>query len=387
MENIDDYKEIPIYNKDGLIGYTKVDKEDFEKYKNTRLSLDKDGYAKTTTKRFHRLILEAKIGEIVDHINHDKLDNRKVNLRIVTASQNSQNKNKIQKENTSSKFIGVSLNNKTNKWRCIISIDGKTKTFTFESENHAAYWYDQLALKHYGEGAKINNVKIPDGFVEPNIKQKDLPIGVSLEKRTGKYIARITSMINSKRVYTHLGTFQTIEEASNAYNNAKIAKENKLTKTIELFKVITTSKNEEILVDKECYLDLNKYSWSIKPDGYACAKISGKTYLMHRYLLNAKNGEIIDHINGNKLDNKKLNLRYSNPLNNAHNKTKLENTTSKYIGVHFYKNRNKYVSTLTKAGKKYHLGYFETEKEAAKAYNTKAIELYGEFANLNDLNQ
>ena len=352
-----------------------------------RLSLDKDGYAKTKTKRFHRLIIEAKVGEIVDHINHIKLDNRRCNLRIVTASQNSQNKNKVVKEKSSSKFIGVIFDIKTNKWRCNISIDGKNSSFSFKLENHAAYWYDQLALKHYGKDAKINGVNIPDDFTEPEVKQKDLPTGVSLEKRTGKYIARITSMVDSKRVYTHLGTFQAVEEALNAYTIAKAEKENKIIKTTKLLKIITTSKNEEILIDEEYYTDLNKYSWHIKSSGYACARISGKLQLMHRYLLNAKSNEIIDHINGNKLDNRKLNLRYSNPLNNAHNKTKLENTTSKYIGVHFYKSRNKYVSALTKAGKKYHLGYFETEKEAALAYNTKAIKLYGEYANLNDLNE
>lgn len=102
---------------------------------------------------------------------------------------------------------------------------------------------------------------------------------------------------------------------------------------------------------------------------------------MHRYLI--KCDEIIDHINGNRKDNRLCNLRKSNVSLNSHNKKKKENTTSKYIGVRF--NKNKYTASITKDGKCYYLGRFENEEDAAKAYNKKSVELYGEFAKLNDI--
>ena len=122
---------------------------------------------------------------------------------------------------------------------------------------------------------------------------------------------------------------------------------------------------------------------------YIAARLTtkGKITYMHHYLMNKINniiinkGEIIDHINRIRHDNRMENLRINTIQGNAHNKAKKANSTSQYIGV--WKKGDKWCSMISKNRKKYNLGIFKEEIDAAKAYNAKAIELYGDFANLN----
>lgn len=105
-------------------------------------------------------------------------------------------------------------------------------------------------------------------------------------------------------------------------------------------------------------------------------------------MLNPEKGQIIDHINNNKLDNRLTNLRISSHVLNAHNRSKKKNTTSKYIGVSSYKSKDpnkKYRANITKNHINYNLGYFPNEIDAAKEYDKKAIELYGSYAQLNNI--
>ena len=371
--------EIPVYNKDGVVAHTKVSEQDFNKVSKLRWNLDKKGYVVSSTKvRLHRFVLDAKKEDpLVDHINNDKLDNTRENLRFATGSQNAQNKAKI--ENGSSKYLGVSYCEERNKWICRIQINGKVTRYYFDNENHAAYCYDQMALMHHGELAKINNIDPPDVFVEPEEKVKrDLPIGVRLSKY-GSYIA----VYQNK----YIGTYKTIEEAANAYNQTKMKQIKTVTeikRNKEGIAVIVTSKNEEILVDDDKYADLAKYSWYIDSDGYAITNMNNKKVRMHRYLMNAGN-EIVDHINNNPADNRISNLRISTNQLNAYNKSKVKNSSSQYFGVIFYKQTSRFLTRIKKDKKTYHIGYFKTEEEAAEAYNKKAIELYGKYANLNEI--
>lgn len=164
-ENKNEYEyKIPLKNKfKEIIAYAIVDKNDFEqlnKYKWCMCS----GYAFTQLLgKMHRHLLSANVGSTIDHINGNKLDNRKINLRFSTVSQNSQNVKK--RENCTSKYIGVRLDN--GRWRCNIRINKKQISFTFKKEEHSAYWYDTLALEHYGTHAKINGIVKPYDFKEP----------------------------------------------------------------------------------------------------------------------------------------------------------------------------------------------------------------------------
>ena len=94
-----------------IVAYAFVDEEEFEKINSFKWYLS-NGYARSSKNEImHRYIMGANIGDkSVDHINGNKLDNRKSNLRFVTSSQNSQNRPK--KEGRSSKYIGVSYRKK-----------------------------------------------------------------------------------------------------------------------------------------------------------------------------------------------------------------------------------------------------------------------------------
>lgn len=137
-------------------------------------------------------------------------------------------------------------------------------------------------------------------------------------------------------------------------------------------------------------------SWSMsKADyPYAIGNIKvGKTWKtgvrMHRLILGAQPGQMIDHINGNCLDNRRKNLRFCNKSQNGTNSKLPKNSTSGYKGVTYYKRYEQYGTPwMAQIGfnwKHTTIGYFKTPKEAAVAYNKKAKEIHGDFAKLNIL--
>lgn len=111
------------------------------------------------TALMHREIMKAKKGECVDHINGNKLDNRRSNLRVCTQSQNLANRKKSPQK--SSKYKGVCLTKNFNppRWEASIRVDGVRHRKIFTSETEAALWYDRMAKKHYGEFALTNDLK------------------------------------------------------------------------------------------------------------------------------------------------------------------------------------------------------------------------------------
>lgn len=140
---------------------------------------------------------------------------------------------------------------------------------------------------------------------------------------------------------------------------------------------------EECLIDSDDYLKVCEYNWRISEDGYVQTWKKGKRILLHQFITG---WFCPDHIDGNKLNNSKSNLRKSNYQLNAANRSKIiKPTSSKYKGVHFFKQTNQWMARIGFNGKRIHIGMFSHEKDAALAYNEKAIELFGEFAKLNDV--
>ena len=153
-------------------------------------------------------------------------------------------------------------------------------------------------------------------------------------------------------------------------------------------KVILT-KDKLAIVDKEDFERVMAYKWYFS-NGYAMrhSKFKGKTVLMSHFILNVPNKIFIDHINGDGLDNRKKNLRTATPSQNQMNKNKSNNNITGYKGVSLVKDKNlkkPYIAHIKYEGKYFYLGYFSTSREAAQAYNQKALALCGEFAKLNIL--
>lgn len=114
-----------------------------------------------TTELIHRVVLsrvlcrDLRRGEVVDHIDHDTLNNQRENLRLATPQQNSYNM--LPQESTASGFKGVVWHNKAQKWRARISINGVRKSLGLYSDLiEAAKAYDSAAREHFGEFAYLN---------------------------------------------------------------------------------------------------------------------------------------------------------------------------------------------------------------------------------------
>jgi len=109
------------------------------------------------------------------------------------------------------------------------------------------------------------------------------------------------------------------------------------------------------------------------------------TVLLHTFILGEpENGYVIDHINGNSLDNRRLNLRYCTIGQNLMNSRKRINCTSKYKGVHWDSNSKKFKAQIQINGKRTHIGLFNKEIDAANAYDKYAEKYYGEYAKTNE---
>lgn len=145
------------------------------------------------------------------------------------------------------------------------------------------------------------------------------------------------------------------------------------------------------LVDQSDYQSIAKYIWGMDASGYARrsikpSELNGRKYRtmsMHRQIMNDPAGMEIDHIDGDKLNNCRNNLRVCLRSENLQNYPIRKDNTSGYRGVSFQKARNKWVAKIRASRVEYFLGLFTTAEEAARAYNAAAIEHYGAFARLN----
>lgn len=154
-------------------------------------------------------------------------------------------------------------------------------------------------------------------------------------------------------------------------------------------KKIELARGGYTLVDDEDYEYLNQFSWHSTSKGYVMGggKIDGEQVRlsMHRLIMNTPKGMQTDHINHDKLDNRKGNLRIcTNSQNNMNKKPRID-YTSKFKGVHWCKKAKKYKVQLKAEGVNLYFGSYDIEEDAAKAYNKAALKHFGEFAYLNKL--
>lgn len=149
-------------------------------------------------------------------------------------------------------------------------------------------------------------------------------------------------------------------------------------------KLIPLTQGKFAKVDDEDYNKLMKHKWhAVKnmKSGDFYVVSSYQKIVMHRFIMNTPKGLVTDHINHDTLDHRKINLRNCTHSQNGWNSRPYG--LSKYKGVYFNKTNKKWIAAISKYCKRTHIGSFNSEIEAAKAYDQFAIELHEEFAYLN----
>lgn len=152
------------------------------------------------------------------------------------------------------------------------------------------------------------------------------------------------------------------------------------------YRIIPLTRGQNALVDTNDYDWLNQWNWSVvKPSGtyYAAGQVSGVFCYMHRFILGCQTGEEADHRNHNTLDNRRCNLRKCTSAQNKWNIRIGASNSSGYKGVSWDKSKLKWSSKISLNDKTINLGRFERREDAAKAYDARAVELFGEFAHVN----
>jgi hypothetical protein len=152
-------------------------------------------------------------------------------------------------------------------------------------------------------------------------------------------------------------------------------------------RIIKLSQGKFALVDEADYKRLNQWKWFYN-HGYAVRNIKTRKKIrllpMHRLVIDVPKGMFTDHINGDKLDNRRLNLRLCNKSQNAANTRKSDRPlTSRYKGVHWSRLHEKWRAKIGLNQRHLNIGLFDEEHHAAMAYDIWAKELFGDYAQTN----
>lgn len=153
-------------------------------------------------------------------------------------------------------------------------------------------------------------------------------------------------------------------------------------------KEIPLTKGKVALVDDDDFAAFGEFSWSYSSAGYAVRSVypesfrRPKTETLHRVIMSAPPGLVVDHINGDRLDNRRENMRVCTIAQNCRNSRGRANRIEPYKGISRLSS-GRWKATVFCDGTGYYLGVYDTPEEAGRAYDRKATELFGEFAGLN----
>lgn len=148
---------------------------------------------------------------------------------------------------------------------------------------------------------------------------------------------------------------------------------------------VPLTKGKEAIIDAEDAEIVGQHNWRCDGWGYVMTTVrtaNGKktTRSLHRLIMNPPEGMEIDHIHGNKLDNRKAQLRIATRVENSYNRGAHVNNTSGKKGVSWHMRDKKWVAKIRHEGKAIHLGYFTTPELAHQAYCKASAELHKEFS-------
>jgi hypothetical protein len=156
-------------------------------------------------------------------------------------------------------------------------------------------------------------------------------------------------------------------------------------------KEIPLTKGKVALIDDDDYEKYGALNWHCVGGRYAARSVGGRTnrkmIYLHRLIVVAKDGENVDHINGDKLDNRKQNLRIVTQQQNRYNSEIRNDNKSGYKGVHYHKQSKRWYAYVGAGVDRSYLGYFDNPHDAARMYNFWAIDIYGEYARVNVINE
>lgn len=141
---------------------------------------------------------------------------------------------------------------------------------------------------------------------------------------------------------------------------------------------------KSIWIDDKDLTTISRHRWRCEGRGEVYTVISNKAVNIGYFILDPKDGFVIDHIDTNIHNNQSANLRYATKSQNTHNSKLRKDNQSGFKGVHWHRSckYRPWVAQLIKDGKKYY-SHHETAEEAAHAYDKMAIEMFGEFARVN----
>jgi hypothetical protein len=152
-------------------------------------------------------------------------------------------------------------------------------------------------------------------------------------------------------------------------------------------KWITLTQGKRTCVNDDVYARVGLFKWTLnrcRNNQYAYRKVNGRNVYLHREVLGVPGNLVIDHIDGNGLNNLRENLRGVGVAENCRGfKRARKHKSSKYLGVLWYGPRNKWVAYIKCDYKNKHLGYFVQEMDAARARDGAAKRLFGKHATLN----
>lgn len=158
----------------------------------------------------------------------------------------------------------------------------------------------------------------------------------------------------------------------------KKSRENKIIFEDEIVKIITV-RGEEILIDKCDYDKVKDYYWSLNSQGYAISVINGKHKRLHLLIMDKPKGYVVDHINGEKTDNRKCNLRICTIKENARNVKASKNNKTGHLGISITK-YGRYRARIMVDRKEISLGHYEKIEDAIKARKEAEIKYFGEYS-------
>jgi hypothetical protein len=263
--------EIPVHDKGGnVVGIALISPQDEDMVSKYRWHLSQ-GYAfcrdsGTALSMTHLILGKPDRGLMIDHINRNRLDNRRENLRIVTRSQNNQNR-----ETQSDHYVGIYFSKQGQKW---VSKCGIYNLGSYTNALDAAIAYDKCAYVLLGEHSKTNGLISYDECKDLKLenltstRRRLLPTNIYHDHGCCKFVVIVKK--NYKNYYSPY--YETLTEAEEWLHKFKIEWEEKA-KIVSELQTITRNKdghaiisyrNIDILVDDDLWHELYKYSWRLR---------------------------------------------------------------------------------------------------------------------------